>query len=104
MPMFHTAGCVLGALGSLAARATHAPVLGFDPAITLEIIERERGTVMLGVPTMLIAMMEHPDFPKRDLSSLRAAISGGSLVPAELVRRIESTLGVRFCIVYGTTE
>jgi fatty-acyl-CoA synthase len=104
MPMFHTAGCVLGALGALAARAAHLPILAFEPGFVLEMAERERATILLGVPTMMIAIMEHPDFAKRDLSSLRAAVSGGSLVPAELVRRIESTLGVRFCIGYGTTE
>jgi fatty-acyl-CoA synthase len=53
---------------------------------------------------MQIALLEHPDVATRDLSTLRSAVSGGSLVPAELVRRIESTFGVRFCIVYGTTE
>jgi fatty-acyl-CoA synthase len=104
MPMFHTAGCVLGALSTLSARATHVPILAFDPSYVLEMIERERGSALLGVPTMLIALMEHPDIATRDLSSLRSAFSGGSLVPAELVRRIEGTLGVRFCIVYGTTE
>jgi fatty-acyl-CoA synthase len=104
MPMFHTAGCVMGVLGSLSARAAHVPVLAFDPAHVLELIEREQGTMLLGVPTMQIAMLEHPDAATRDLSSLRSSVSGGSLVPAELVRRIESTFGVRFCIVYGTTE
>jgi fatty-acyl-CoA synthase len=104
MPMFHTAGCVLGALGTVAARAMHIPVVAFDPGFVLELIERERGTVLLGVPTMLIACIDHPDVAKRDLSSLRKALSGGSLVPAQLVRHIEATLGVRFCIVYGTTE
>jgi fatty-acyl-CoA synthase len=104
MPMFHTAGCVMGALGSLHARATHVPVLAFDPGFVLELIERERGTALLGVPTMQIALLEHPDVASRDLSTLRSAVSGGSLVPAELVRRIEATFGVRFCIVYGTTE
>jgi fatty-acyl-CoA synthase len=104
MPMFHTAGCVMGALGTLHARAVHVPVIAFDPGFVLELIEREQGTLMLGVPTMQIAMLEHPDVATRDLSSLRSSVSGGSLVPAELVRRIESTFGVRFCIVYGTTE
>ena len=104
MPMFHTAGCVMGALGSLHARATHVPVLAFEPGFVLELIEREGGTALLGVPTMQIALMEHPDVASRDLSTLRSAVSGGSLVPAELVRRIETTFGVRFCIVYGTTE
>jgi fatty-acyl-CoA synthase len=104
MPMFHTAGCVLGALGTPAARAAHVPVLMFEPGHVLELIERERGTILLGVPTLLIACIEYPGLATRDLSSFRSAVSGGSLVPAELVRRIETTLGVRFCIVYGTTE
>jgi acyl-CoA synthetase (AMP-forming)/AMP-acid ligase II len=51
-----------------------------------------------------IALMEHPDFGRRDLSSLQAVCSGGTLVPAELVRRVESTLGVTLSIVFGTTE
>jgi len=104
MPLFHTGGCVLAALGALWARATHIPVVAFDPGLVLELIETERVDVMGGVPTMLIAMMEHPDFTTRDLSSLRSVLSGGATVPAELVRRIESTLGVRFGIVYGQTE
>jgi fatty-acyl-CoA synthase len=104
MPMFHTGGCALGTLGTLAARAAHVPVFAFEPAFVLELMERERATFMLGVPTMLIALMEHPDLRTRDLSALRGALSGGSLVPAELVRRIEGTLGVQFCIVYGSTE
>jgi fatty-acyl-CoA synthase len=104
MPLFHTAGCVLGVLGTLQARAVHVPVLAFDPGFVLELIEREGGTALLGVPTMQIALLEHPDVHTRDLSTLRSAVSGGSLVPAELVRRIEETFGVRFCIVYGTTE
>jgi fatty-acyl-CoA synthase len=104
MPMFHTAGCGMAVLGTLHARAKHVPVLAFDPGFVLELIERERGTALLGVPTMQIALLEHPDVATRDLSSLRSSVSGGSLVPAELVRRIEATFGVRFCIVYGTTE
>jgi len=53
---------------------------------------------------MLIAMIEQPDFADRDLSSATTALSGGSTVPPELVRRIEHELGVRFGIVYGQTE
>lgn len=104
MPLFHTGGCVLAALGTLWARAVHIPLLAFDPGLVLELIETERVEVMGGVPTMLIAMMEHPDFATRDLSSLQSVLSGGSTVPADLVRRIESTLGVRFGIVFGQTE
>ena len=104
MPLFHTAGCVLNVLGAVQSRAMQIPVVAFEPGLVLELIERERVTVACAVPTMLIAMMEHPDFQRRDLSSLRCVFSGGTLVPAELVRRFESVLGVRFSIVFGTTE
>jgi fatty-acyl-CoA synthase len=104
MPLFHTGGCVLGALGAVALGATQIPVLMFDPALVLELIETERVEIMGAVPTMLVALMEHPDFSERDLSSLRTVISGGSTVPATLVRRIEDQLGVDFVIVFGQTE
>ncbi len=104
MPLFHTGGCVLGVLGAVASHACQVPVLAFEPGLVLELIEAESAVVMGGVPTMLIALMEHPDRVRRDLGSLRTVVSGGSTVPAELVRRIEATLGVRFTIVYGTTE
>jgi len=104
MPLFHTAGCGLGVLGCVQARATNVPVLAFEPALVLELIESERSTTFSGVPTMLIAMLEHPDFERRDLSSIRVAVSGGSPVPADLVRRVEQRLGARFSVVFGTTE
>ena len=104
MPLFHTGGCVLGTLGPVQMRGLHVCVLAFEPGLVMGLIEQERATHLGAVPTMLIAMMEHPDFAGRDLSSLRSVGSGGSTVPAELVRRIESTLGVRFGIVYGQTE
>ncbi len=104
MPMFHTAGCALGVLGAAQALAVHVPVLAFDPALVLELMETERATALLGVPTMLIALLEHPDLARRDLSAVRCVVSGGATVPAELVRRVEERLGVPFCIVYGTTE
>jgi len=104
MPLFHTAGCAMGVLGAVQSRAVHVPVLAFDPQVVLELIETERSAVLVGVPTMIIAMLEHPDCGRRDLSSLRVAVSGGSPVPADLVRRVEDRFGVRFSIVFGTTE
>jgi fatty-acyl-CoA synthase len=104
MPLFHTAGCGMGVLGTAQARAVHVPVLAFDPALVLELCEIEKSAVLAGVPTMLIAMLEHRDFSRRDLSALRVAVSGGSPVPAELIARIEDTLGVPFSVVFGTTE
>lgn len=104
MPFFHTAGCVMAALGTIQGRATHAFLPAFDPGRLLELMERERATHMLGVPTMMIAMLEHTDFPRRDLSHVRVAVAGGASVPPEIVRAIEARLGAKFCIVYGQTE
>ncbi|MGH9023492.1 MAG: AMP-binding protein [Acidimicrobiia bacterium] len=104
MPLFHTGGCVLGVLGPLAVGATQVHLPAFDPALMLQLLDEERATVALGVPTMLLALLEHPDLPGRNLEALRVLLSGGSRVPADLVRRIESELGVRLTIVYGTTE
>ena len=103
-PMFHTAGCVLGGLGTLQSGACHVPVYVFDPVLMLDLVESERADVLLGVPTVLLALLECPDLAKRDLSTVRVAMSGGATVPAELVRRIEETFGVQFAIIYGTTE
>lgn len=103
-PMFHTAGCVLGTLGTLQSGACHVPVYAFDPALMLELIETEKAEIALGVSTVLLALLECPDLADRDVSTLRVVLSGGATVPADLVRRIEHTLGVQFSIVYGTTE
>ena len=104
MPMFHTSGCAMGVLGSAQTLAAHVPVLAFDPALMLELLETERSAVFCAVPTMMIALLEHPDIGTRNLSALRVAVSGGSPVPAGLVRRVEERLAVRFSIVFGTTE
>jgi fatty-acyl-CoA synthase len=104
MPLFHTGGCVLGTLGPVAHTATHVLVHMFEPALVLDLIESEGAHILGAVPTMLVALMEHPDFARRDLTTLAAVLSGGSTVPADLVRRIESTLACRFSIVFGQTE
>jgi fatty-acyl-CoA synthase len=104
MPLFHTGGCVLAALGTVAMRATHVLPPGFDPALVLELVASESAAILGGVPTMLIAELESPAFPGTDCSRLRAVLSGGSTVPSELVRRVEAQMGVQFGIVFGQTE
>jgi fatty-acyl-CoA synthase len=103
-PMFHTAGCATAVLGTLQAGARHVPVYAFDPFLMLELMEAERATLAAGVPTVLISLLECPDLATRDLSALRVVISGATTVPAELVRRVEETLGVDLLIMFGTTE
>jgi fatty-acyl-CoA synthase len=104
MPLFHTAGCVMGVLGALDRRAKLVLMPMFEPGLFLELIELERTWYAGGVPTMLIAAMEHPDVSRRDLSSWKSAVAGGAQVPEALVRRVEDSLGVDFTIIYGQTE
>ncbi|MBV8996658.1 MAG: AMP-binding protein [Pseudonocardiales bacterium] len=104
LPLFHTAGCGMGVLGALSARATLVYLTRFDPALHLELLESERATITCGVPTMFIAMLGHPDSASRDLSSLRVAGAGGAPVSIEMAREWERRFGVRFFIVFGTTE
>ena len=104
MPLFHTGGCVLAVLGSVQSRGTLVQMVAFEPRLALELAESEGVTHLLGVPTMLIGMLEQPEFAERDLGSVQYVCSGGATVPAELVRRIEGELGVSFSIIYGQTE
>jgi fatty-acyl-CoA synthase len=104
VPLFHTAGCVLITLGALQAGATHVLMPAFDPSLMLGLIETERSTIVAAVPTMLIALLEHPDFTERDLSSVRLVYTGGAPVPVDLMRRVEAAFGVRVGIGYGQTE
>ncbi|GAA5151150.1 AMP-binding protein [Pseudonocardia eucalypti] len=103
LPMFHVGGCGFGALGAMWNRSAHV-VTGFEPGLSLELIEAERAAFFPGVPTMLIAMMEHPRFPDTDLSSLEVVMSGGTTVPPELVGRVEKEFGARFGAIFGQTE
>jgi len=104
MPLFHTGGSAMGVLGCLAQKNTMVVVEAFEPGLVLELIETYKGNGMVGVPTMLIAMIEHPAFSTTDLSSMSGISSGGSLVPEQLVRTFEAEIGAPFTIVYGQTE
>ncbi len=104
MPMFHTAGCGLLTLGCLQTGGTHVLPPAFDPELMLALIEAERGTVVLSVPTMLLRMLDHPSAGTRDLRSWRLATLGGAPVPPELVRRAQDERGLKVAIGFGQTE
>ena len=104
MPLFHTGGCVCCVLGAVSRRCTQVLVEAFEPGLVLELFGTYRGNAMVGVPTMLVAMTEHPSFSATDLSATQAICAGGSTVPAALVRRFEAQLGAPFTIVFGQTE
>ncbi|MCU1458160.1 MAG: AMP-dependent synthetase and ligase [Actinomycetia bacterium] len=103
IPLFHTGGQGVS-LEICLGLATNILVRQFEPGLQLELLETERATLTVGVPSMLLAMIEHPDFGRRDVGSLRAVSSGGAVVPAALIRHIESTLDVQSTIVFGQTE
>jgi fatty-acyl-CoA synthase len=104
MPLFHTGGCVCCVLGAVSKAATQVLVEAFEPGLVLELFATYRGNAMVGVPTMLVAMLEHASFASTDLSSVKAICSGGSTVPAALVTLFEQKLGAPFTIVFGQTE
>lgn len=104
MPLFHTAGCVMSVLGTLAVRGTLVLPPSFDPALVLHLLESEQAETLLAVPTMLIALLDCPQFADTDLSRLRQVLSGGATVPAELVRRIERETSATVTAVFGQTE
>jgi fatty-acyl-CoA synthase len=106
LPLYHTAGCVLCALACYLSGATI--IMGsaqFDPLAVMEAIDRERVTVGGGVPTMLIAQLDYPEFSRFDLSSMRLVLCGGAPVPVELMKRVGEQMGVReLAVIYGQTE
>ncbi len=104
MPLFHVGSCVHGVLGALALRGTHVLMPGFSPALLLELIEAERASMTLVVPTMLSMLVEHPDAAARDLSSLSSFLIGGSACSAALSRRTTEVTGTPVVIGFGQTE
>ena len=106
VPFYHCFGMVMGNLGCTSHGATMViPAPGFDPEITLRTIEAERCTGVYGVPTMFIAMQNHPTFADHDLSTLRTGIMAGSICPVEVMKRcVEEMHMAEVSIAYGMTE
>jgi acyl-CoA synthetase (AMP-forming)/AMP-acid ligase II len=104
MPLFHTAGCAMGVLGCAHKRATYALCQLFEPTLVLTAIQDHQADLLAGVPTMLIALLSHPEFDKFDLSRLSRVLSGGTTVPPELVLQAEEGFGALYTEVYGQTE
>ncbi|MEV5885806.1 long-chain fatty acid--CoA ligase [Streptomyces sp. NPDC052020] len=102
-PLFHTAGLNMLTLPVLLKGGACVLVKAFDPAGTLELIERHRITFMFGVPAMFDQMARHPRFPEADLSSLRILTCGGSPVPTPLIA-VYQERGLTFLQGYGMTE
>jgi fatty-acyl-CoA synthase len=106
VPFYHCFGMVMGNLGCTTHGATMViPAPGFDPETTLRTIAEERCTGVYGVPTMFIAMQNHPTFAEHDLSTLRTGIMAGSVCPIEVMKRCIDEMHMdEVSICYGMTE
>ena len=106
VPLYHCFGMVLGNLGCTTHGATMVyPAPAFDPVATLAAVEAERCTSLYGVPTMFIAQLNHPEFHRFDLSSLRTGIMAGSPCPVETMKQCISAMHMdEVTIAYGMTE
>jgi len=106
VPLYHCFGMVLGNLACTTHGAAMVyPAPGFDPLDVLQTVANERCTGLHGVPTMFIAELEHPEFERFDLSSLRTGIMAGSPCPIEVMRRAVERMHLdEITICYGMTE
>lgn len=106
VPFYHCFGMVMGNLGATShAACIVIPGPSFEPAATLEAVQRERCTSLYGVPTMFIAELNLPDFASYDLTSLRTGIMAGSPCPVEVMKRVVAEMHMeQVSICYGMTE
>jgi fatty-acyl-CoA synthase len=104
MPMYHIGGGAVTELQSISSHGTYVVAPGFDPGLILELFETYRGTHGLFVPTMLLAMLDHPDVGSRDLTSIETLWTGAAPVAEELVKRVAQRFDCRLTILFGQTE
>ena len=106
VPLYHCFGMVLGNLACVTHGAAMVfPGEGFDPKAVLDTVQAERCTGLHGVPTMFIAILDHPDFKQYDLSNLRTGIMAGSPCPMEVMTRVIELMHMEeITIAYGMTE
>ena len=106
VPLYHCFGMVMGNLGCLTHGATIVyPSESFDPAAVLKAAAEENCVGIYGVPTMFIAMLDHPDRDKYTFPNLRTGIMAGSPCPVEVMKKVVSLLGMAdVTIAYGMTE
>jgi acyl-CoA synthetase (AMP-forming)/AMP-acid ligase II len=104
-PFFHSFGYKAGILACLLTGATMVPQRTFDVNDALRLIESERITVFPGAPTLYVSLLDHPGRADYDMSSLRLAVTGASVVPVALVERMRSELTFDTVLTaYGLTE
>jgi fatty-acyl-CoA synthase len=105
VPMFHCFGMVLSMTACVTHATTMTPIPAYSPKLALEAIAKEPITACNGVPTMFIAMLEHPDFEKTDFSKMRTGIMAGSPCPVKVMQDVLEKMHMpEITIVFGQTE
>ena len=103
--MFHCFGMVLAMTAAMTHGTTLCPIPAFSPRLSLQCINAEKITAFHGVPTMFIAMLQHPDFDKTDFSHMRTGIMAGSPCPVKVMQDVVDKMHMsEICITYGQTE
>jgi fatty-acyl-CoA synthase len=106
VPLYHCFGMVLGNLACIThGSAMIYPSEVFDPLAVMETVATEHCTALHGVPTMFIAILDHPSFSRFDLSSRRTGIMAGAPCPIEVMKRVNQSMHMgQITIAYGMTE
>jgi long-chain acyl-CoA synthetase len=104
LPLFHSFGQTCGLNAVVGSGASLTLLARFDPGKALEVVERDRVTVFEGVPTMYVAMLNHPGRGAVDVGSLRLCVSGGAALPVEVLRGFEDAFGCVILEGYGLSE
>ncbi len=109
VPFFHCFGCVMGILGAITWGAAIVPMPVFKPKEALELVEKERISILYGVPTMFVLELEEvrkgkEDGSRYDVASLRTGIMAGAPCPVEILRGTMEDLRCNVAIAYGLTE
>jgi len=106
VPLSHMFGCICITLAAIMKGAAIViPSRAYDPLNVLKTIDKERCTALYGSPSLFIALMEHPEFRRFDLRTLRTGIMGGAQCPMELMKKVVEEMGVTEIVIgYGQTE
>jgi len=104
LPLFHSFGQMCGLNSAVTCGATLTLIPRFDPTKALEVLQRDKVTIMQGVPTMYVALLQHPQHGDYDTSTLRLSVSGGASLPVEVLRGFEKDFDAILLEGYGLSE
>lgn len=105
VPLFHCFGCVMSTMNCVYHGSTMVVLEFFDPLKALEAIAAQRCTAVNGVPTMFVAILNHPAFDHYDLTSLRTGIMAGAPCPEETMNQVRTKMHCEEVVIaFGQTE